>query len=103
MSRQLMEKPDLALGGVTHQWLLSTLRSVDRLCEKGLSKNRNCRADRRCGKRLRLFPSRLRQAIQKRLPRCRLVILENARHEILVEADEVRNLFWKVFDEFILN
>jgi lysophospholipase len=103
MNRQLTEMPDLALGGVTHQWLLATLRSVDRLREQGFAEKIETPVLIVAAGKDEIVSSKAQAVIQKRLPRCRLVNVENARHELLVETDEVRRLFWKVFDEFILN
>jgi lysophospholipase len=32
---------------------------------------------------------------------CRLVVIKDARHEILQETDHQRSLFWQAFDEFM--
>ena len=100
MKRQLLETPGLALGGVTHQWLWATFRSIDLLCAKGFIENMETPTLMVAAQNDRIVSLEAQKAMQKRMPQCQLVILENARHEILVEADEIRNLFWKIFDDF---
>jgi lysophospholipase len=38
------------------------------------------------------------RAMAKRLRNCQLHMLEGARHEIMMENDTVRALFWQAFD-----
>ena len=99
--RQLLEMPGLALGGVTHQWLLATFRSIDRLSAKGFIENMETPTLMVAAQNDRIVSIEAQKAMQKRLPQCQLVILESAMHEILVEADEIRNRFWKIFDDFL--
>ncbi|MEN8243501.1 MAG: alpha/beta hydrolase [Thermodesulfobacteriota bacterium] len=101
MKRQLLETPGLALGGVTHQWLWATFRSIDRLCAKGFIENMETPTLMVAAQNDRIVSLAAQKAMQKRMPQCQLVTLENARHEILVEADEIRNRFWKIFDAFL--
>lgn len=101
MKRQLLETPGLALGGVTHQWLWATFRSVDRLCAKGFIESMETPTLMVAAQKDRIVSLEAQKAMQKRMPQCQLVTLENARHEILVEADEIRNRFWKIFDAFL--
>ena len=101
MLRQQAENPELALGGVTHQWLLATFDSIDCLGARGLPEKIGTPVLMVAGADDRIVSLAAQKALQKRMPQSRLVILENARHEILVEADGVRRRFWKVFDEFL--
>jgi len=101
MKRQLLETPGLALGGVTHQWLLATFRSIDRLCAKSFTENMETPTLMVAAKNDQIVSLEAQKAVQKRMPQCQLVIFENARHEILVEADEIRNKFWNRFDDFL--
>jgi lysophospholipase len=51
-------------------------------------------ADRVVDRRaIELFVSRMRSA--------RLIVIDRAEHEILVERDELRDQFWAAFDQFI--
>jgi len=101
MNRQLSENPGLVLGGVTHQWLLATFCSIDRIGAKGFIERINLPVLIVTAGNDSIVSLNAQKSIYKRLPQCRLVIIENAKHEILVEADEFRNQFWQAFDEFI--
>jgi lysophospholipase len=103
IGRLLAESPDLALGGVTHQWLLATFRSVDRLRQKDFAERIHIPMLIVAAGNDEIVSVKAQKAIRNRLPQCRLEILEKARHEILVEADEFRDLFWTAFDAFISN
>ena len=41
------------------------------------------------------------EAVAARLKAGRIIVVAGARHEILMERDEFRNLFWAAFDAFI--
>ncbi len=101
MNRQLAEMPGLAIGGVTHQWLLATFRSIARLLGKGFTEQIDTPLLMVAAGKDEIVSFEAQKAVQKRTPQCHLVTLENAKHEILVEADSIRNQFWKVFDEFL--
>jgi len=101
MNHLLNEKPDLVLGGVTHQWLLATFCSIDRICAKGFVESIKLPVLIVAAGSDSIVSRNAQQSIYKRLPQCRLIILESAKHEILVEADKFRNQFWQALDEFI--
>lgn len=101
MKRQLLDTPGLALGGVTHQWLLATFRSIDQLRAKGFIENMETPTLMVAAQNDQIVSFEAQKAMQKRMPQCQLVTLENAKHEILVESDEIRSLFWKIFDVFL--
>jgi lysophospholipase len=39
----------------------------------------------------------------ERLPVCKLITIPGARHEILMERDQYRTLFWDAFDALMLD
>lgn len=99
--RQLFEKPGLALGGVTHQWLLATFLSIDRLLRTDFPERIGTPILMVSAGEDRIVSNRVQGHIKTRIPQCRLVTLENAKHEILVENDSIRKRFWKIFDDFL--
>lgn len=98
---QLSEQPDLILGGVTHQWLQATFCSIDHICAKGFIERIFCPVLIVAAGNDTIVSLNAQEAIHKRLLHGHLVILENAKHEILVEADEIRKQFWQAFEKFI--
>lgn len=100
-NRQLIETPGLALGGVTHKWLRATFLSIDRLLRTGFPEKMETpilmvAAGKDC-----VVSNKAQENLKTRLPHCQLAALENAKHEILVEADDIRERFWKIFDDFL--
>ena len=97
---ELTDHPRLALGGVTYGWLDAAFKSIDRVAAPGFARALRlpllivratadrivCRAaqDRFC-----------RQA-----PDCRLVDIPGAQHELLMETDTHRRVFWRAFHRF---
>ena len=100
-NRQLIENPGLALGGVTHQWLLATFLSIDRLGGMGFPERIGTPIMMVSAGEDNIVSNRAQANIKRRLPQCRLVNFENAKHEILVETDDIRERFWKIFDDFL--
>lgn len=98
---QTRAEPDLALGGVTWGWLdfafaacawMRRSRGVEAVSIPVIlvgaqNDNRVLNADL--------------TAIAARLPRGRHVEVEGAFHEILIETDPLRAVFWKAFDETV--
>jgi lysophospholipase len=98
---QLIETPGLALGGVTHQWLHATFLSIDRLLTAGFLEKIETPVLMVAAGKDTVVSNAAQENVKTRLPQCRLASLENARHEILVEADDIRKHFWKIFDDFL--
>jgi lysophospholipase len=99
--RLLVERPELALGGVTYGWLAASLRSIALtrrpgyleaigtpvlVCQSGLE---------------RIVCNRSQEELVRRLPRGRLLTFPEARHEILIERPAVRERFFEAFEAFV--
>jgi lysophospholipase len=97
----LADRPELRLGGVTFGWLHAALRSIAitrkpgyleaigtpiLVCQAGLE---------------RVVANRAQNEFVARLPAARLLRFDGARHEILLEADAIRNAFLEGFDRFV--
>jgi lysophospholipase len=97
----IKEHPELSAAMVTYGWVAATYDSIDVLKRIGREPSRNtpflfAAAGRDCvvsNKAIRKFVSTAGN--------CRLVVIKDARHEILQEADYQRGLFWQAFDEFM--
>lgn len=98
---RIKERPELSAAMVTYGWVAATYDSIDVL--KGVAGKRCLKtpllfavAGKDCivsGKAIRKFVSHTGN--------CRLIGIEDARHEILQEADRQRGIFWQAFDEFM--
>lgn len=93
--------PDLALGGVTYGWLRAAFQSMDRLRRPGYIERIATPVLAVLGGADQVVRNGDTRRLMTRLPRSRVVELPGARHEILKEADDIRDAFWRAFDEFV--
>ncbi|MBY6241451.1 alpha/beta fold hydrolase [Methylosinus sp. Sm6] len=93
--------PNLAVGDPTVGWINAAFRLM-----KQFSAPEYARAIRApalifsCG-RDRIVSSRAIERFARRLPVGNLVAIPGARHELLMERDELREQFWAAFDAFV--
>ena len=92
--------PRLRLGGPTYAWLRAGLQSIELMADDRyfqaiktpvllLSAGQDLLVD---------SPSHVR--ICAALPNCTLVQLPQSKHEIMMERDDIRAIFWAEFDRF---
>lgn len=96
-----IDQPELRLGGVTFGWLHAALRSIALTKRRGyLEAIRTpllvCQAGRE-----RVVSNQAQATFVRRLPAGRLLRFEQARHEILIETDAIRDAFLEAFDRFV--
>lgn len=97
------QNPDLALGGVTFAWLTATLASIAHIHQPGYLEAIRTPVLMVAAGADRVVSAAAQRSACRRLPNGRLVIIADARHEILMETDAVRSRFWEAFDAFITN
>lgn len=97
---QVAAEPYFNVGGLTYGWLAAAFRSMDLL---------SCASDRdmpdlpvmiTMAGRDRVVKNQAIVRVANRLPDCVQVTIEDARHEVLQERDELRMHFWRAFDAF---
>lgn len=100
--RALLERrPELALGGVTYGWLAASLRSIALTRRPGYLEAIGTPV-LVCQSALeRIVCNRSQGELVRRLPRGRLEIFPEARHEILMELPAVRAHFFRVLESFL--
>lgn len=101
LGRQLAAAPELALGGVTYGWLGAALRSIALIRGRGYPEAINipilvCQAGLE-----RIVSNRAEEEFVRRLPRGRLSVFADARHELLCEREPVRDRLFEVIDAFL--
>lgn len=94
-------EPGLGLGAATVGWLRAAFRSMDMAAVPGwLGSIKTpiliCEAARDA-----LVSSLALRHAAEHLPACSLVTIPDAKHEILIERDEARAVFWQAFDRFM--
>jgi lysophospholipase len=100
--RALLEaRPELALGGVTYGWLAASLRSISLTRRPGYLEAIGtpvlvCQAALE-----RIVCNRSQTELVRRLPKGRLVVFPEARHEILIERPTVRAHFFRELEGFL--
>lgn len=98
--RAIAENPHLALGGATWGWLAAAFESIELIRAAGYAETIATPILMVYGRQDRVVSQRAQQEICRRLPNCTCIAIDTARHEILKETDEIRNLFWTIFDQF---
>lgn len=98
---QIERNPQLAVGGVTYGWLEAATRGLEELFASDLPETNRLPVLFVLAGQDRVVDVSAAQAFIKRMRRATSVLLKDARHEILKERDEIRDTFWKLFDNFI--
>ncbi len=99
--RLIARNPDLALGGVTFGWLRATFDSIDALASPGVAASISTPMLIVSSGDDHVVPAAAQTALCAALPDCRFVSVPGARHEILMEQDPLRAVFWRAFDGFM--
>jgi lysophospholipase len=97
------QNPDLALGGVTFAWLTATFASIANIQRPGFLEEIRVPVLMVAAGTDRVVSVAAQKSACRRLPNCGLLIISEARHEILMETDAIRTRFWEAFDAFIAN
>lgn len=96
----LQDHPELAVDGVTFGWLQATFRSMAVLSANGYAEAIRTPILMVTAGSDRVVSVAAQQSLCDRLPHAQMVTIPEARHEILIETDDVRRAFWRVFDGF---
>jgi lysophospholipase len=99
IQRHLAAHPDLALGGVTWGWVDSAFALTTSLARDPAVARLALPVTVLEAGEEGLVDNAAVQAVTARLPAARLVRIPDARHEILMETDAVRAIFWRAFDD----
>ncbi len=96
----ITKNPDLALGGVTYGWLSATFESIEIVNDPGFAEKITTPILLVSAEDDKIVSNNDQKTICSLLKNCRLTQISGARHEILVETDEIRSIFWDEFDRF---
>lgn len=99
--RLIAKNPQLALGGVTWQWLKAAFDSIAYLSRPSVARRISSPVLLMSATRDRVVSRRAQKKICVMMPRATFVSIAGARHEILNEADAVLERFWEAFDRFV--
>lgn len=98
---QLKADPRIALGGVTWGWLDFAVSACASLARRGPVEGLDIPVTIVAAELDDRVLNPASKAIAERLPRGRYVEVPGAFHEILIETDPRRAMFWKAFDETV--
>ena len=96
---QIVGTPDLQLGGVTWGWVSSATRAIGWLSRAPQVTRIDIPITVMAAGADLLVDNTGIQAVTARLPRGRYVEIPGAYHEILMETDDIRAVFWREFDD----
>lgn len=99
--KTLSENPDLALGGITYGWLSATFASIDILNGPGFAEKITTPILIVSAGDDKIVSLSAQRHIGHRLKNYSFTEIPGARHEILVETDAIRSIFWNAFDSFV--
>lgn len=95
---QIRANPDLALGGPTWSWLEFAFRATALLSSPERLRSVTIPVEIVSAAEDRLVDNSAQAAAARNLPQGRLITVPGAYHEILMETDDMRNIFLRVFD-----
>jgi lysophospholipase len=93
--------PQLPIGAPTIGWFSAACRAMDRLLTYEYTMRAGAPVLMMVGARDRIVSRRAIEELSGRVKTAAHIVLPRARHEILFERDDVRELFWAAFDAYI--
>lgn len=97
----ILADPELALGGPTWTWLKSAYDSMDTLSNPAYAAAIGTPVLLASAGADRIVRSPAQHRLARLLPHCRLLDMPGAKHEILLERDDIRHAFWQAVDDFL--
>ncbi|WP_207482100.1 alpha/beta fold hydrolase [Arenibaculum pallidiluteum] len=94
-------RPELALGGVTYGWLDAAFRSMDGLARPEVAGRTRVPLLVLAAGRDTVVPADAQRRLATLHPCCRVVMLDDAMHEVLLERPEIRARAWAPIDAFL--
>jgi lysophospholipase len=98
---EIDKNPNLALGGVTYQWLSATFDSTDMIFQPGYLEEIEIPVLMISAPNDRVVCVPSQKRLCHRMANCRRIYISDSRHEILKECDRIREKFWMIFEEFM--
>lgn len=91
------EKPDLQVGSPTFGWIYHALQACERVCDADFSSQVSTPCYIGLAEDDRLIENDAARLVAGHLPQCSVQDFPQARHEILMETNTVRDAFFKSF------
>ena len=91
----------LQVGNVTFGWVLQALKACKAITKPGVLESIEIPVLIALAEEDRIVDNDCIRNVAKRLPNAQLLEIKDARHEILMERDEIRGAFLKAFDKMV--
>lgn len=101
IARLVEAAPELCLGGPTIGWAHAAFRTMSRFDEPNFARGTLTPTLIIASGEDQVTDTRAAERFASRLRAGRIVVIEGAQHEILIERDALRAQFWAAFDEFV--
>ena len=98
-SQFVRKEPRLAIGGVTFGWAKAAFDSIEKLGAPGEAESLPVPVLMVSPQLDTVVSLEAQRRFCRRCNRCRQVLVDGALHEILMESDSHRRIFWGAFDE----
>jgi lysophospholipase len=98
--KALATNPKLAADAITFAWLSATMKSIDYLKTSDFLETITTPILIVSAGADKVVSVSAQKEACCRLPNCRLTTILDSRHEILMETDVIRKIFWKEFRDF---
>ena len=103
LQRDLVDAaPELELGPVTWGWLGASINILNQTRKPALLRDIDVPVFVASAEQEQLVDNRAHARTAKYLPNCEHITIAGARHEILMETDEIRTQFWDGFDQLLV-
>jgi len=97
----IAQEPRLALAGPTNGWIAAAADTIDAFLKPGALAHVRIPILVASAGQEALVDNASQRRVAEQLPNAKYITIEGAKHEILMERDELRVQFWTAFDEFI--
>jgi lysophospholipase len=85
--------PELQVGSPTLQWVLEGMNSIKTLQSPDTLQKINCPTFIAIAGKEKLVDNKATRTAVPHIPQCKMIELKNSKHEILMETDDIRDVF----------
>ena len=102
LHNEIANNPDLALGGATWGWLNAAFESIGILKQDDIIDKIVTPILMISAQKDSIVSSRAQEKLSRKLPKCTLLSIDGAFHELLFEETGINSQFWDAFNRFVV-
>ena len=99
---EIKKNPNLAIGGITWGWLNAAFESIENLKKDNVIKKIQTPTLIISAQNDAIVSLKAQAELSRKLPDCEFHIIDGAFHELMFEESRMNQMFWSLFDWFIL-